>query len=106
MISGKVVNLHRRAAMALDSFTAREQVQVKKSIDRLVNQSSGSSPVGTRRISSGEPLYVMRVAPGIRAIFRKTTAGIVVENLVRKQTLSSFNSEKRAGKAPKRTGEL
>jgi len=73
--------------MALDSFTASDQERVRRSVSKLVTFPAGSH-IRVRRISAGEPLYVMRVSPGIRAILRKGPGGIVVEDVVRKETLS------------------
>ncbi len=42
------------------------------------------------RLTANELLFVMRVSPNIRAIFEKTPGGIVILDLVRKDTLYSF----------------
>ncbi len=90
MISDKMVQFHRRASMALDFFSPTDQERIKRSVARLDSRSDGSGRVRAWRISSREPLYVMRISREILGIFRKTPDGIVVEDIVRRGTLNSF----------------
>ena len=90
MNSPETIEWHRRASMALDSYSSLEQARIERSLKRLIGRPAGAQHVIARRISSDEPFYVARVAPGIRAIFRKTGGGILVEDVVRRETLDSF----------------
>ena len=56
----------------------------------MVAGADGSRPADARRIAVGEPIYLMRVTPTIRAIVRTTPDGILVEDIVRRDTLQSF----------------
>ena len=99
--SDKSVQLHRRANMALDFFEPKEQEEVKQAVASLANRSEGSHPDDARRISAVEPMFVARVSPDIRVIFRKTPDGIVVEDFVRRETLDAWARAASNGAATK-----
>jgi hypothetical protein len=91
MEKGETLTVHRRAIMALETFSAVERAKVERAL-RALQDPSAAARVRARsaRLSTPEPIYIMRVSPSIRIIFRRTQGGIQVLDAVRRETLDSF----------------
>jgi hypothetical protein len=91
MAQAKSVQFHRRAAMALDAFSARDRALIEGAARQLVAPDSKASVRSkTAKLAIPEPMYVMRAAPAIRLIYRETTEGIEILDVVKKATLQTF----------------
>jgi|GEM_PF-6475897 len=90
MAAEKVADYHRRAEMALKSFPTQVQDQVQADVESVLR---GDTPLGgykVRRLGTGSHRYIMRVRPNLRVIFESRPEGILVEDIVQKDTLKTF----------------
>jgi mRNA-degrading endonuclease RelE of RelBE toxin-antitoxin system len=90
----KNVILHRRAAMALDAFSSQDKAKIVNALRLLQDNGKGEILQSkTAKLSTSEPMYVMRAGPAIRLIYRTTPGGIEVLDVAQKATLRTFINE-------------
>lgn len=86
----KTVQFHRRANMALTAFAPGVRERIERTLQDLAAHPKPFERVDVRRIAADEPVYLLRVAPEVRAIFEETATGFEVQDVVRTDTLESF----------------
>ena len=90
MAAEKVADYHRRAEMALKSFPAKVQDQVQADVESLLRGDMPLPGYKVRRLGPGSHRYIMRVHPNLRVIFERRPEGILVEDIVQRDTLKTF----------------
>jgi len=89
-------NLHRLAWFKLRSFSDKERETISSSIERLVDLPADQwETTGAKQFAWDEPLFLVRVGRGWRAIVRANPEGPPeVLDIVHKDTLKTFASDR------------
>lgn len=95
------IEQHRRVYSVLESLTRDDRERVLAAIDRLRDWPDVASAPEVTKVDApheGDPLYVLRVAPSLRALFAVAADGtIVLRDVADQELLSRYFQQAAAG---------
>ena len=94
--------------MAKDALSPRERTLIENSIRSIQKTSTVDKSLRVRKLTNNPSLYIYRVSPSLRLVFRKSPASVEILDIVQPEMLkwyaqSNPKSEKGGGRsgAPK-----
>jgi hypothetical protein len=92
------LQMNRLAAWTLDAFPPEDQRRIRSALGHLIGPTA-LEKLGSRvrRLPTDEPLYSLRVPPGLRIIFSHQGDLVTIRDILRRETIEAFA----ASSAPK-----
>ena len=93
MASAQTITVHRRVLSALDVLSPEERglfdeaVRSPERFEALAEEGTNST-----KLENGDSLYLFRLSPSLRLVFRREPQGIEIVDLVERDLLKWFSS--------------
>jgi hypothetical protein len=89
--SGYRLQMNRLAIMALNAYPPEDQRRIRSSLGHLIGPAA-LEKLGSRvrRLPTDEPLYSLRVPPGLRIIFSHQGDLVTILDVFRRETLEAY----------------
>jgi hypothetical protein len=103
MAKAKALEVDRRVGIALSVLPPSQKAAVKRimrSPQTFTRAAAAPGRVQQMRVS-GQPLFMMRVSPGLRVIYTTFGDTVYVVDVVQRATMTHFAARKAANKAMK-----
>ena len=89
--ASRVLQIDRRAAMALNAFPPEDRVRIRSALGHLLGPAALEDLGGRiHRLPADEPLYSVRIPPDLRVIIARRGDTIAVVDVLRRGALESF----------------